>query len=149
MCQLFPSEYVHIGGDEVLKNRWKECPDCQQRMRQENLHTEDQLQSWFIQRISRFLHARGKKLIGWDEILEGIASGVEWRVAWRGVAWRGVAWRGVIAILFHLNNCAFTCLYRWPGTKCDRSVVAWIRRRLGGGHAGTRRHRQPHQSLLL
>jgi hexosaminidase len=68
---LFPSEYIHIGGDEVPKDRWRECADCQELMRREGLRSEDELQSWFVRRIERWLGARGRRLIGWDEITEG------------------------------------------------------------------------------
>lgn len=68
---LFPGEYIHIGGDEVPKDRWKECPDCQERIKSEGLKDEHELQSYFIKRISNYLGERGKKIIGWDEILEG------------------------------------------------------------------------------
>ena len=68
---LFPSEYIHIGGDEVPKDRWRECADCRELMRREGLRSEDEQQSWFIRRIERWLGARGRRLIGWDEITEG------------------------------------------------------------------------------
>jgi hexosaminidase len=68
---LFPSEYIHVGGDEVPKDRWRACADCQELMRREGLRSEDELQSWFIRRIERWLGARGRRLIGWDEITEG------------------------------------------------------------------------------
>jgi len=68
---LFPSPYIHIGGDEVPKDRWRACADCQALMQREGLHSEDELQSWFIRRMERWLSARGRRLIGWDEITEG------------------------------------------------------------------------------
>jgi hexosaminidase len=68
---LFPSEYVHIGGDECPKARWKACPKCQARIQAEGLRNEDELQSYFIRRVEKFLNAKGRRLIGWDEILEG------------------------------------------------------------------------------
>jgi hexosaminidase len=71
VISLFPGEYIHIGGDEVPKDRWKECPDCQARIKTEGLKDEHELQSYFIKRISNYLGERGKKIIGWDEILEG------------------------------------------------------------------------------
>ena len=82
---LFPSKYIHIGGDEVPKVRWKACPDCQARIRQENLRDEDELQSYFIKRIEKFLNAHGRQMIGWDEILQGgLAPGATVQ-SWRGV----------------------------------------------------------------
>ena len=68
---LFPSPYIHIGGDEVPKDRWKACPDCQELMRREGLATEEELQSWFVRRVERWLAAHGRRLVGWDEITEG------------------------------------------------------------------------------
>ena len=68
---LFPSEYIHIGGDEVPKDRWKECPKCQEKIKSEKLKNEHELQSYFIKRISDFLLTKGKKIIGWGEILQG------------------------------------------------------------------------------
>ena len=68
---LFPSTYVHIGGDEVPKDRWRACTDCQALMRAEGLRNEEELQSWFVRRIGRWLAAHGRRLVGWDEITEG------------------------------------------------------------------------------
>ncbi len=68
---LFPSPYIHIGGDEVPKERWKECAACQDVMRREGLATESELQGWFVRRIGDYLAKRGRKLIGWDEVLQG------------------------------------------------------------------------------
>ncbi|MBK8979432.1 MAG: beta-N-acetylhexosaminidase [Planctomycetes bacterium] len=85
VLELFPSHWVHIGGDEVPKDRWRDCPKCQQRMRDEGLRDEDELQSWFVRRIVAFLHARGRRAIGWDEILEGgLAPGAIVQ-SWRGL----------------------------------------------------------------
>jgi hexosaminidase len=71
VLDLFPSPVIHIGGDEVPKDRWKACPRCQARIQVEGLKDENGLQSYFIQRIEKFLNSRGRRLIGWDEILEG------------------------------------------------------------------------------
>lgn len=71
VAALFPSSYFHIGGDEVPKDRWKECPDCQARIKREGLKDEHELQSWFIRRVQKSLTAKKKTLIGWDEIMEG------------------------------------------------------------------------------
>ncbi len=69
--QLFPGQYIHIGGDEVPKDNWKKCPRCQARMKQEGLKTEHELQSYFIRRIDKFISAQRRNLIGWSEIREG------------------------------------------------------------------------------
>lgn len=81
---LFPSEYIHIGGDECPKNNWKKCPDCQKRIQENNLANEHELQSYFIQRIEKYLNAKGKKIIGWDEILEGGLAPNATVMSWRG-----------------------------------------------------------------
>ena len=81
---LFPSEYIHIGGDECPKTRWKACPHCQNRMKTENLKDEHELQSYFIQRIEKFVNRKGRKIIGWDEILEGGLAPNAAVMSWRG-----------------------------------------------------------------
>ncbi|MYH65385.1 MAG: beta-N-acetylhexosaminidase [Chloroflexi bacterium] len=81
---LFPSEYIHIGGDEAPKDRWEACPACQARIQSEGLADEHELQSWFIRRIEGWLNARGRKLLGWDEILEGGLAPNATVMSWRG-----------------------------------------------------------------
>jgi hexosaminidase len=83
---LFPSPYIHIGGDEVPKTRWKESPEAQGVMRREGLKDEHELQSWFIRRIERFLLSKNRRLIGWDEILEGGLAPEATVMSWRGTA---------------------------------------------------------------
>lgn len=84
VCEVFPSEYIHIGGDEAPRDRWKECPDCQKRMQEEGLESEAQLQSYLVNRMEKYLNAKGRKLIGWDEILEGGISTTATVMSWRG-----------------------------------------------------------------
>ncbi len=81
---LFPSKYVHIGGDESPKTHWKQCPACQKRMKGLNLKDEHELQSYFVQRIEKYLNSKGKTLIGWDEILEGGLAPNAQVMSWRG-----------------------------------------------------------------
>lgn len=81
---LFPSQYIHIGGDECPKENWKMCPNCQERIRNEGLEDEHELQSYFVQRIERYLNGKGKKIIGWDEILEGGIAPNATVMSWRG-----------------------------------------------------------------
>ena len=83
---LFPAPYVHIGGDEVPKDRWRESASSQKRLRDENLKDEHELQSYFVKRIQRYLAGKGKTLIGWDEILEGGADSSAIVEVWRGDA---------------------------------------------------------------
>ena len=88
---LFPSKYIHIGGDEAPKHRWKVCPDCQKRIQEEGLKDEHELQSYFMKRVEKFLAKNGRNMIGWDEILEGGVSKTATVMAWRG------AKRGILA----------------------------------------------------
>ena len=81
---LFPSEFIHIGGDECPKDRWKECPKCQARIEAVGLKDEHELQSWFIHQMDTFLAERGRRLIGWDEILEGGLAPGATVMSWRG-----------------------------------------------------------------
>ena len=83
LIALFPYKYVHIGGDEVEKTNWKKCPDCQKRMHDNNLKTEEELQSWFIHDMERFFNGKGKEMIGWDEIIEGGLSKTATVMWWR------------------------------------------------------------------
>lgn len=85
VIELFPGTYIHIGGDECPKTRWAECPVCQETIRSNGLADEHELQSWFIQRIERYLNAKGRRLIGWDEILEGGLAPEATVMSWRGV----------------------------------------------------------------
>lgn len=82
---LFPGEYIHIGGDEAPKIRWKNCAHCQQLIKDENLKDEHGLQSYLIQRIEKFVNSKGKKIIGWDEILEGGLAPNATVMSWRGM----------------------------------------------------------------
>ena len=84
VLDLFPSEFIHIGGDECPKDRWKECPDCQARIKELGLEDEHALQSWFIRRIETWLNERGRRLVGWDEILEGGLAPNATVMSWRG-----------------------------------------------------------------
>ena len=81
---IFPSEYIHIGGDEAPKTRWKKCPKCQAVIRENGLKDEHELQSWFITQMDNYLTSKGRKLIGWDEILEGGLSPNATVMSWRG-----------------------------------------------------------------
>lgn len=81
---LFPSQYVHVGGDECPKDSWKICQKCQKRIRDNNLKNEHELQSYFIQRIETYVNSKGKKIIGWDEILEGGLAPNATVMSWRG-----------------------------------------------------------------
>jgi len=86
VAALFPSKYIHIGGDEVDKTPWKTCPRCQARIKTEGLKNEEGLQSYFIRRMEKYLAGKGRKIIGWDEILEGGLAPNATVMSWRGEA---------------------------------------------------------------
>lgn len=84
VMELFPSKYIHIGGDEVDMSYWKKCDKCQKRMKDENLKDEHELQSYFIKRVANFVEKNGRQIIGWDEILEGGLAENATVMSWRG-----------------------------------------------------------------
>ena len=84
VMELFPSEYIHVGGDEAGKSAWKTCPKCQKRMKEEHLANVDELQSYLIHRIEKFLNNHGRRLLGWDEILQGGIAPNATVMSWRG-----------------------------------------------------------------
>lgn len=106
IIDIFPSEYIHIGGDECPKTRWKACPDCQQRIKSLGLKDEHELQSYFIERIEQFINSKGRKVIGWDEILEGGLAPNATVMSWRGT-------EGGIAAAKSKHNAIMT-----PGQFC-------------------------------
>jgi len=106
VMELFPSKYIHIGGDEAPKTRWKECSICQENIKQEGLKDEHELQSYFIQRIEKFLNSHGRNIIGWDEILEGGLAPNATVMSWRGT-------EGGIAAAKQNHNAIMT-----PGSHC-------------------------------
>ena len=106
VLELFPSEYIHIGGDEAPKPRWQACPKCQARIKAEGLADEHELQSWFIRQIEAWLNQRGRRMIGWDEILEGGLAPNATVMSWRGSD-------GGIAAANHGNDVIMT-----PNTYC-------------------------------
>ena len=86
IAALFPNPYIHIGGDEAYKGFWAACPKCNKRMQDEHLKNVDELQSYFVKRIEQMLKSKGKRLIGWDEILEGGLAPEATVMSWRGMA---------------------------------------------------------------
>ena len=106
VMELFPSHYIHIGGDECPKKAWKKCTHCQELMKKEELKSEEELQSWFIHRIERFVNSKGRDIIGWDEILEGGLAPNATVMSWRGET------GGIIAAR-QGHNVIMT-----PGSKC-------------------------------
>lgn len=108
VMNLFPSEYIHIGGDECLKTRWEQSTFCQNLIKKEGLKDEQELQSYFIKRIEKFLNSKGRNIIGWDEILEGglatNASVMSWRGIEGGVA---AAQQGHDMVMTPTSHCYF------------------------------------------
>ena len=85
VIELFPCEYIHIGGDEVPKRFWKACPECQARMKAEGLQDEEELQSYFVRRMETYIVSKGRRLLGWDEINEGGLAPEATVMSWRGM----------------------------------------------------------------
>jgi len=83
-CEIFPSKYIHIGGDEAVKDRWEACPHCQKRIKDLGIKDENELQGYFTRRIDKFMRKQGRVIIGWDEILEGHPSKTAIVQSWRG-----------------------------------------------------------------
>jgi len=103
---LFPTKYYHIGGDECRKHAWKKCPDCAKRMQDQGMKDYDELQSYFIQRVEKMINARGKIMIGWDEILEGGLAPNATVMSWRGEVGGIESVRmGHNAIMTPFSNC--------------------------------------------
>ena len=108
VMELFPSPYIHVGGDEVPKTRWKQCPRCQATIKTLALADEHELQSYFIGQMDQYLQAHNRKLIGWDEILEGgLTSGaavMSWRGTEGGIA---AAKQGHFVVMSPGSHCYF------------------------------------------
>ncbi|HMN06742.1 MAG TPA: family 20 glycosylhydrolase [Flavobacteriales bacterium] len=108
VMELFPSKIIHIGGDESPKDRWQTCPKCQARMKAEGLKDEHELQSYFIHRIERFMNSHGRRIIGWDEILEGGLAPNATVMSWRGTEGGIAAARsGHDAVMCPGSHCYF------------------------------------------
>jgi hexosaminidase len=108
VMDLFPGQFIHIGGDECPKTRWKVCPRCQARIKAEGLAGEHELQSYFIRRIEKFLNAHGKRLVGWDEILEGGLAPNATVMSWRGIdGGNAAASSGHDVVMTPTSNCYF------------------------------------------
>lgn len=118
VMELFPSPYIHIGGDEADKTEWRKCPLCQARMRKEGLKDEAELQSWFVKRIEAFISSKGRQMIGWDEILEGgLAPGAA-VMSWQGFAGGVAAAKsGHNAVMAPISHCYFNIYQGDPATE--------------------------------
>jgi hexosaminidase len=108
VCELFPGPYIHIGGDECPKDRWKACANCQARIKKEGLKDETELQSYFVKRIEKFVNTKGKRVIGWDEILEGGLAPDATVMSWRGEEGAvQAAKQGHDVVMTPTSNCYF------------------------------------------
>jgi len=120
VIKLFPSKYIHIGGDEAPKTYWKESAFCQKLIKDKNLKDEHGLQSYFIQRIEKYLNSKGRKIIGWDEILEGGLAPNATVMSWRGE-------KGGIAAAQQHHDVIMTpttyCYFDYSQTKNDDSLT--------------------------
>ena len=118
IMDIFPSEYIHIGGDECPKTRWKSCSDCQTKIKELGLKDEHELQSYFIQRIEKFVNSKGKKIIGWDEILEGGLAPNATVMSWRGIEGGiAAAKSGHDVIMTPVSFCYFDYYQADPATE--------------------------------
>ncbi|MBN2375392.1 MAG: family 20 glycosylhydrolase [Sedimentisphaerales bacterium] len=118
VVELFPGEFFHIGGDECPKDRWKKCELCQARIKAEGLHDEHELQSYFVQRIEKFLNSKGKRLIGWDEILEGGLAPNAAVMSWRGMSGGiAAASQGHDVVMSPTSHCYFDFYQGDPKTE--------------------------------
>ena len=112
VAALFPGPFLHVGGDEVPKTRWKECPKCQARRAREGLKDEHELQSYFMRRVAAMVEKRGKRMIGWDEILEGGLPAKAAVMSWRGTQGGLAAARaGHDVVMSPTSHCYFDYSY--------------------------------------
>lgn len=108
VLELFPSTYIHIGGDEAPKTRWKNCESCQALIKKEGLKDEHELQSYFITRMEKYLNNKGRQIIGWDEILEGGLAPNATVMSWRGTEGAvAAAKQGHNVIMTPTSHCYF------------------------------------------
>ncbi|MFZ2286303.1 MAG: beta-N-acetylhexosaminidase [Bacteroidales bacterium] len=115
---LFPSQYIHIGGDEADKTEWRRCRDCQARIREEGLKDENELQSYFVKRIEHFIKSKGRKLIGWDEILQGGLAPEATVMSWQGFEGGiAAAKSGHHAVMTPVSHCYFNVYQGDPATE--------------------------------
>ena len=118
VIELFPSKYIHIGGDEVPKTKWKLCPQCQQRMKVEGLKNENELQSYFTKRVGAFLNSKGRRLVGWDEIMEGGLPPKATVMSWRSVsAGADALKKGHEVVFAPTSHCYFDYPYEVTDTE--------------------------------
>jgi hexosaminidase len=126
VVELFPGPFVHIGGDEVDKAEWRRCPKCQARMEAEGLADENELQSYFIRRIEKVLNARGKRLIGWDEILEGGLAPQATVMSWRGTEGGIAAARAGHDVVMSPTSHCYIDYYQGPPAREPLAIGGYL-----------------------
>lgn len=110
IVEVFPSEFIHIGGDEAPKVRWEKCPKCQKRIKDEGLSDEKELQSYFISRVERYIYSKGRRLIGWSEIIEGGLTPNAAVMDWIGGA-KEATEKGQDVVMSPTSHCYFDYPY--------------------------------------
>ena len=123
VAELFPSNYIHIGGDEAPKKHWEQCPSCQQRMKDLGLKDEHELQSYFITRIEKYLNSKGKEIIGWDEILEGGLAPNATVMSWRGEDGAVAAAKQYHKVILTPNNYCYFDHYQSEDTENEPLAI--------------------------
>lgn len=123
---LFPGQYIHIGGDECPKERWKKCPNCQARLKTEGLKDEHQLQSYFITRIEKYVNSKGKRIIGWDEILEGGLAPNATVMSWRGEEGGIAAAKQKHEVIMTPGNWCYFDHYQSADTKAEPLAIGGL-----------------------
>jgi len=128
IAQLFPCEYIHVGGDEAYKGFWDKCPKCRALMTREGLKSTEELQSYFVKRVEQIVNSKGKKLIGWDEILEGGLAPSATVMSWRGMA-GGIkaAKMGHQVIMTPSGNCYLDLYQGDPLVEPQTYARMWLR----------------------
>ena len=116
VADIFPSTFIHIGGDEAPKDRWKACPKCQARIKAEGLKNEHELQSYFIRRVEKHINAKGRRLIGWSEILEGGLASNAAVMDWIGGGAEATE-AGHDAVMSPTSHCYFDYSYQSISTE--------------------------------
>ena len=110
IVEVFPSEFIHIGGDEAPKVRWEKCPKCQKRIHDEGLQDEKELQSYFVSRVEKYINLKGRRLIGWSEIIEGGLAPNAAIMDWIGGA-KEAAEKGQDVVMSPTSHCYFDYPY--------------------------------------
>ncbi|MFM6993920.1 MAG: beta-N-acetylhexosaminidase [Sediminibacterium sp.] len=126
LATLFPFEYMHMGGDETAKNNWAKSDDIKALMQRENLKTQDEVQSYFVRRVEKIMQSKGKKLMGWDEILEGGLAPEAAVMSWRGVKGGAEAARQKHPVVMSPSTHNYLDYYQGEAT-AEGSVYAGLR----------------------